>query len=128
MGEFALKKKVHFEKKIPSLCKTLHNQLLGAIHKWCQHLLERGGAKDFWYFCEIYLQFIAPIDLWNKCIDLRLFLKCKGGLFLRTLRSKDDQRGFDQRYTYRVLQTIQMKLIHTFMWQRISLKTEINNP
>ena len=47
-------------------------------------------AEDFWFFCDLYLQFIAPINLWNKCIDLRLFLKCKEGPFLRPLRSKDD--------------------------------------
>jgi hypothetical protein len=48
-------------------------------------------AEDFWFFCDLYLQFIAPINLWNKCIDLRLFLKCKEELFLRPLRSKDDR-------------------------------------
>ena len=30
-------------------------------------------AEDFWVFCDLYLQFIALINLWNKCIDLRLF-------------------------------------------------------
>ena len=34
---------------------------------------------------------MAPINLWNKCIDLRPFLKCKEGQFLRPLRSKTDQ-------------------------------------
>ena len=29
-------------------------------------------------------------QLWNKCIDLRLFLKCKEGLFSRSLRLNDD--------------------------------------
>ena len=38
-------------------------------------------AEDF------FLRSLAPINLWNKCIDLRLFLKCKEGL----LRSKDDR-------------------------------------
>ena len=33
-------------------------------------------AEDFWFFCDLYLQFIGPISLWNKSIDLRLFLKC----------------------------------------------------
>ena len=32
-------------------------------------------AEDFWFFCDLYLQFITPINLWNNCIDLRLFLK-----------------------------------------------------
>ena len=35
------------------------------------------------FFCDLYLQFIAPISLWNNCIDLRLFLKCKEGPFLK---------------------------------------------
>ena len=48
-------------------------------------------AEDFWFFCDLYLQFKAPINLWNKCIDLRLFFKCKVGPFLRPLRSKDDR-------------------------------------
>ena len=41
-------------------------------------------VEDFWFKCDLYLQFIAPINLWNKCIDLRLFLKCKEGPFLRS--------------------------------------------
>ena len=48
-------------------------------------------AEDFCFFCDLYLQFIAPINLWNKSIDLRLFLKCKEGPFLRPLRSKDNR-------------------------------------
>ena len=47
-------------------------------------------AEDFCFFCDLCLQFIASINLWNKCIDLRLFLKCKEGPFLRSLRSNDD--------------------------------------
>ena len=43
--------------------------------------------RTFGFFCDLYLQFIAPIKIWNKCIDLRLFLKCKEGLFSRSLRS-----------------------------------------
>ena len=42
------------------------------------------------FFFDPYLQLIAPINLWNKCIDLRLFSKFKEGTFLRTLRSKND--------------------------------------
>ena len=48
-------------------------------------------AEDFWFFCDLYLQFIAPINLWNKCIDLRLFSKYLRVPFLRPLRSKDDR-------------------------------------
>jgi hypothetical protein len=48
-------------------------------------------AEDFCFFCDLYLQFIAPINLWNKLIDLRLFLKCKEELCLRPLRSKDNR-------------------------------------
>ena len=40
---------------------------------------------DNCFFCNLYLQFIAPVNLWNKCIDLRLFFKCKEGPFLRSL-------------------------------------------
>ena len=47
-------------------------------------------AKDFLFFCDLYLKFIPPINLWNICINLRLFLKYKKGPFLRPLRSKDD--------------------------------------
>ena len=34
-------------------------------------------ADDFWFFCNLYPQFIGPIYLLNKLIDMRLFLKCK---------------------------------------------------
>ena len=44
-------------------------------------------AEDFWFFCDLYLQFIAPIKLWSKCIDLRLFSKYLCVPFLRSLRS-----------------------------------------
>ena len=43
------------------------------------------------FFCDIYLQFVAPINLWNTCIDLRLFSKYLRVLFLRSLRSKDNR-------------------------------------
>ena len=45
--------------------------------------------EDVWDFWDIYLQLIAPNNLWNKCIDLRLLSKCLEGSFLRPLRSKD---------------------------------------
>ena len=61
-------------------CRNVH----GAKISSCPLLT----AEDFWFFWDLFLQFIAPINLWNKCIDLRLFLKCKEGQFLR---SKDDR-------------------------------------
>ena len=48
-------------------------------------------AEDIWFFCDLYLQFIAPFNLWNKCIGLRLLSKCLEGPFLRPLRSTDVQ-------------------------------------
>ena len=42
-------------------------------------------------FCNLYLQFIAPINLWKNCVDLRLFSKYLHVPFLRPLRSNDDQ-------------------------------------
>ena len=47
--------------------------------------------RTFGFFCDLYLQFTAPINLLNKSIDLRLFLKCKEGPVLRPLRSKDNR-------------------------------------
>ena len=47
--------------------------------------------KDILKLTDLYLQFIPPINLWNKCIDSRLFLKYKEGPVLRPLRSKDNQ-------------------------------------
>ena len=38
------------------------------------------------FFCDLYLQFIAPVNLWNKCIDLSLFSKYLCVLFLMSLR------------------------------------------
>ena len=29
-------------------------------------------AEDYWFKCDLYLQSVGPINLWNKCIDLRL--------------------------------------------------------
>ena len=48
-------------------------------------------TEDFWFKCNLYLQLIPPINLWNKCIDLKLFSKCKEGPFSRSLRSNDDR-------------------------------------
>ena len=47
-------------------------------------------AENIWFFCNLYLQFIAPINFWNKRIDWRLFSKYVCVLFLRPLRTKDD--------------------------------------
>ena len=41
--------------------------------------------------CNLSLQSIPRINLWNKCIDLRLFSKCFAVPFLRPLRSKCNQ-------------------------------------
>ena len=38
---------------------------------------------------DLHLQFMPPINIWKKCIDLRLFWKCLVWPFLRPLRSKD---------------------------------------
>ena len=46
-------------------------------------------AEEVWCFCNLYLQFIPPINIWKKFIDLRLFSKCLVWPFLRPLRSKD---------------------------------------
>ena len=44
-------------------------------------------AEDIWFKYDLYLQFIPPINIWNICIDLRPFLKCKEGPFSRSWRS-----------------------------------------
>ena len=44
-------------------------------------------AEDIWFKCDLYLQFIPPINIWNIWINLRPFLKCKEGPFLRSWRS-----------------------------------------
>ena len=60
--------------------KTMHNRT-------SRSLLTSKGLLLF--FCNLYLQFIASINLWNKCIDLRLFLIRLKEPFL-PLWSKDD--------------------------------------
>ena len=42
--------------------------------------------RIFGFFCDLYLQFIALINLWNKFIDLRILSKCLEGPFLWPLR------------------------------------------
>ena len=42
----------------------------------------------FGFFCDLYLQFIAPINLWNKCIDLRLFLNMQGRAVFEAIEVK----------------------------------------
>ena len=44
-------------------------------------------AERIWFKCDLYLRFIPSINLWKICIDLRPFLKCKEGPFLRSWRS-----------------------------------------
>ena len=44
-------------------------------------------AEDIWFKYDLYLRFIPPINIWNICIDLRPFLKCKEGPFSRSWRS-----------------------------------------
>ena len=69
---------------VVNVAKRRHLANVGSLHctTHCWGLL---------VFCNLYLQFIAPINLWNKYIDLRLFSKCKEGPFLRPLRSKDNR-------------------------------------
>ena len=43
-------------------------------------------AEYFLFFCDLYLQFIAHINFWNKCLDLRLFSKYLCVPFLRLLK------------------------------------------
>ena len=80
--------------RIQNLKFTLHQGLLNiVVPVYIQsfvHRLSLLTAEDFCFLCDLYLQFIAPMNLWNKCIELRLFLKCKVGPVLRPLRSKDD--------------------------------------
>ena len=44
--------------------------------------------ENVWFFCDLSLKFIPPINIWKICIDLRLFSKWVEP-FLRPLRSKD---------------------------------------
>ena len=44
-------------------------------------------AEDILFQCDLYLQFIPPINLWKICIDLRPFSKYFNEPFSRTLRS-----------------------------------------
>ena len=44
-------------------------------------------AECIWFKCDLYLQFIPPINIWNIWNDLRPFLKCKEGPFSRSWRS-----------------------------------------
>ena len=43
--------------------------------------------EDIWFKCDLYLQFIPPINLWKICSDFRPFSKCFRVPFSRTLRS-----------------------------------------
>ena len=44
---------------------------------------ERLTAEEVWCFCNLYLQFLPPINIWKKFIDFRLFSKCLVLLFLK---------------------------------------------
>ena len=43
-------------------------------------------AERIWFKCDLYLQFIPPINLWKVCIDLRPFSKYFNEPFLRPQR------------------------------------------
>ena len=40
-------------------------------------------AEEVWCFCNLYLQFLPPINIWKKFIDLRLFSNLLVVLFLK---------------------------------------------
>ena len=46
-------------------------------------------AEDVWFFCDLSLKFIPPINIWKIYIDLRLFSKFWVEPFMRPLRSKE---------------------------------------
>ena len=79
-------------------------------------------AEDVWFFCDLYLKFIPPINIWN---DLSLFSKYLREPFLRTLRSKDD-RGWILRLRPQnfaiiseSLATNHEKVRQTSLWQTV---------
>ena len=52
------------------------------------------GTPHCWgrlVFCDLFLKFIPPINIWKIWNDLRLFSKCWHVSLLRPWRSKDDQ-------------------------------------
>ena len=44
-------------------------------------------AEDIWFLCNLYLQFIPPVNFWKICIDLSPFSKYFSEPCLRRLRS-----------------------------------------
>ena len=66
------------------LCYTLQKGVQEKYYLLCRSLLT---AERIWFKCDLYLQFIPPINLWKVCIDLRPFSKYFNEPFLRTLRS-----------------------------------------
>ena len=48
---------------------------------WNCHTPALLTAEDFLFFCDLYLQFIALINLCNKWIYLRLFMKVAASKF-----------------------------------------------
>ena len=65
-------------------------------------------AEDIWFKCDLYLWFVPSITNWNICIDLRPFLKCKEGPFLRSWRSPRSDNLEIQNY-----ENFKWKLIET---------------
>ena len=77
--------KADIEKYIQYLLSTLH------CGKGILSEFSPLTAEDIWFLFDLHLKFITPINIWKKCIDLRLFSKCLVWPFLRPLRSKDNQ-------------------------------------
>ena len=75
-----------------------HKEKFHSIFQHCTYKKTLTSSNDsllttecFWFFYDLHLQFITPINLWNKCIDLRLFSKYLHVSLLRPLRSEDDR-------------------------------------
>ena len=59
------------------------------LSSWTFEAAHSSLLRTFGFFSDISLKFIPPINIWNICIDLRLFSKLLVEPFLRPLRSKD---------------------------------------
>ena len=89
---------------------------LSFFHLVCTSLLT---TKVFWLLCDLYLWFIPPINLWNKCID---FLECLEG----PLRSKGN-RGWILRLSLRIFLTnseslagVWLPMLKKYVWQTVT--------
>ena len=51
------------------------------------HVFSLFTAEDIWFFCNLSLKFIPPINIWKIYIDFRLFSNFLVEPFLRPLRS-----------------------------------------